>query len=90
MTTTTKPNKAIATKVLKAVQAKYKYDNPTYGPQLRMDFDWFGHGASPAIVWEGGPYDWASECSFELLKVLPKGVWLEPATSWALNIYVEI
>jgi hypothetical protein len=90
MTTTTKPNKAIATKVLEAVRAKYKYDNPTYGPQLRMDFDWFGYGGSPAIVWEGGPYEWATECSFELLDSLPKGVWLEPATSWALNIYVEI
>jgi hypothetical protein len=29
------------------------------GPSLRMDFDWSGAGARPAIVWEGGPFEWA-------------------------------
>lgn len=51
-------------------------------PQLAMDFDWSGNGPNPAIIWEGGPADWAAEAKVEVT-----GVWTEPATGWALSIY---
>lgn len=91
ITRTVKPTKAQALAVLKLVRDKYGI-SPTseYGPELRMDFDWFGHGGWPTIVWEGGPYDWAVDCSFEVLEDCPRGVWLEPATGWALGIYRDI
>ena len=91
-TKTIKPTKAQAEKVLRAVQDKYGVSDE-YGPKLVMDFDWFGYGGKPTIVWEGGPYEWAIECSFSLLNVLADDmpdVWLEPATNWALSIYREV
>ncbi|MGV0986783.1 MAG: hypothetical protein ACOYB2_19725 [Limnohabitans sp.] len=58
-----KVTKAQATKVLSEVKRTFKpYIDPKVegsGPTLVMDFDWFGYGGYPAIVWEGGPYEWS-------------------------------
>jgi len=90
-TITRKATKTQAAKVLDLVCKKYGYTvGDPYGPDLRMDFDWFGYGPTPTIVWEGGPYEWAVECSFTLLDDCPQGVWLEPATNWALSVYREV
>lgn len=83
------PTRAQAKQVAALVRKKYGLKRDETGPELRMNFDWQGTGAWTAIVWEGGPYDWAVECSFDLLPSLPKGVWLEPVTSWSMNIYVD-
>lgn len=88
--TTIKPTTELLELVRSEIMKKYGMsDDSKYGPELRMDFDWLGYGAWPAIVWEGGPHDWATDCSFELLDALPKGAWLEPVTSWSLNVYVD-
>jgi hypothetical protein len=57
------------------------------GPELMLDFD--GH---PAIVLEGGPYDWAINCSLAIQKAMDaKGitVFVEPYAGYALSIYRE-
>lgn len=56
------------------------------GPVLRMDFDWIGL-PGPAVILEGGPYDWAISCSFEVQEKVGSAVFVEPITSWALGIY---
>lgn len=50
-----------ADKVLAAVKKKFKaYLDLGTGPVLLKDWDWTAGGPVPyAIVWEGGPYDWA-------------------------------
>lgn len=92
ITRTVKPTKAQAERVHQAVCAKYGFKpGDPHAPQLVMDFDWFGHGGRPSIVWEGGPYEWAVDCSFTLLETNPiPGIWYEAATSWALSIYRDI
>lgn len=87
---TIKPTQQLAENVLELVASKYFYEpNDPYGPQLVMDFDWFNDEGWPTIVWEGGPHEWAVECSFALLDNAPKGLWFEATTSWALGIYVN-
>jgi len=86
---TKKVSEAKALKVLKAVQKRFHDDDPIHGPQLVMDFDWFGYGERPAIIWEGGPYEWAVLFSLSLTEDSVKGVFLEPVTNWALGIYPD-
>jgi hypothetical protein len=88
---TIKPTEAQALEVLSRIQKKYGYDDSDSmnGPQLIMDFDWLGYGEWPAIVWEGGPYEWSVTDSFKLLDGSPKGMWYEAITSWSLGIFVE-
>jgi hypothetical protein len=60
---------------------------------------WLGYGGCPSIVWEGGPYDWTTyfpgggveeEFGFKIKPVtLPKGIWTEAMTSFAISIYRE-
>lgn len=94
-----------ARKVLEAVRdqfAPWLVDTDD-GPELRMEFDWLGYGAHPAIVWEGGPYEWAlvvpygcpARSDSEMGEIgnvahrIPKGVYVEPDTTWALGIYPD-
>ena len=91
MTTTIRPTIAQAEHVLELVASHYGFKaGDPYGPELRMEFDWTNSDGWPTVIWEGGPYDWAVDCSFALLKDCKPGVWLEPATSWALGIYVDV
>lgn len=85
---TIKPTEEQALEVLARLQDKYDIHSDN-GPQLVMDFDWLGHGEWPAIVWEGGPYEWATTESFALIKGGPRTMWYEPVTAWSLNIYVN-
>jgi hypothetical protein len=85
-----------AEKALNAVKRTFKgwYDGPEDGPQLVKDWDWVG--PTPyAIVWEGGPYDWAmlasgggrDEVGAKVEPIRVDGVFLEPVTGWALGVY---
>lgn len=63
----------------------------TEGPTLMMEFDWTGTGPCPAIVWEGGPYEWVyqfTEAQFEK-RMIGKRVFIEPITGWALGMYPD-
>ena len=54
--------RADAEVVLRQVKRRFAYCRPfgTYGPQIKRNWDFFGHGPVPyAIVWEDGPYEWA-------------------------------
>jgi len=75
-------------------------NGPQYLPEIRMDFDWLGHGGHPSIIWEdGGPYEWAYLFPFggrdeefggvvkDVSDMLPKGWYAEAITSWAIGIY---
>lgn len=98
MTTRVQVRKRDADKALAAVKHRFKawYDKPEYGPQLIKDFNW--SGPTPyAIVWEGGPYDWAilatgggrDDFGFTVEPVRVDGVFLEPITGWALGVYPD-
>ncbi len=96
---TKRVTKAQAEGVLRAVRRTFKgwFDRPEDGPQLMMDFDWSGYGPTPSIVWEGGPYDWPHLFSaggrgdlgerYPYPPKIPKGVFIEPATGFALSLY---
>lgn len=93
-----KISKRDAEKVLAAVKKAFPSE-PGYGPELRMDFDWFGNGPNPSIVWEGGPYQWTylfpyggidEEYGFKVPDVssmIPEGYYTEAQTGWAISIY---
>ncbi|MGV8972212.1 MAG: hypothetical protein ACOH10_07805 [Rhodoglobus sp.] len=92
--------KADADRVLAAVRRQFAgWLDPADegGPQLVKDFDW-GAGPAPyAVIWEGGPYDWAmlageggieEEFGAKIKAVVfPKTVFCEPYTGWALAIW---
>lgn len=82
--TTVPAGRPAAEKVLAVVNAEF---GP--GAEIRMDFDWFGHGPQAAIVWEEGPDDWAIEWTGNYTGNLGR-VWCEPGTGWYLNVYEEI
>lgn len=67
-------------------------------PQLIMDWDWFGSGPVPSIVWEEGPFRWpylfphGGRNEFGTLTRnvsgdIPDGVFVEAATHFAVSIY---
>lgn len=59
------------------------------GPQLVMDWDWSGT-PTPTILLEGGPYEWAYDCSFwvqEQLHTMGLRLYVEPYACYALSIY---
>lgn len=66
------------------------------GPTVNMEFDWVGD-PHPAVVWEGGPYEWTmyvphggieEEFGFNIQPTeLPAGLYVEPATYWALSLW---
>ena len=79
-----------AQQALEMVKNYFRYaidgDN---APKLIMDWDWFGNGrGTPSIVWEEGPYEWAMTYTGYHGR-MPKGVFAEPATSWALSLYSD-
>jgi len=56
------------------------------GPMLMMDYEgWYGP-ARPAIVLEGGPYDWAMEAAW-LPELKALGIFAEPIAGYALGLY---
>lgn len=97
MTTKVTVRKRDADKALTAVKSRFKgwFDGPDDGPKLVKDWAWIGSPAPYAIVWEEGPYDWAmlatgggrTEFGFAVEPVRVDGLFLEPATGWALSIY---
>ena len=96
-----KVTKRDAEKVLAAVRKQFsayvKGGSDLDQPMLIKDWDFFGHGAVPyAIVWEGGPYEWAhlvgggvdEEFGFRYESApIPDNVYVEPYTSYVLAIY---
>lgn len=84
MVTKKKITKKQAEYVLKTICFKYGIEpNDEHGPKLIMDFDWLGIGKNPAIIWEGGPYEWACESHWRLFD----DVFVEAITNWALGIF---
>lgn len=83
--TTVPAGKPAAEKVLAIV-------NEQFGPgaEIRMDFDWSGHGPQAAIVWEEGPHNWALEMIWYRHDAELGRVWCEPGTGWFLHVYEEI
>lgn len=87
--------------VLEAIEKRFEPWIAAGGdaPKLIMDFDWLDVGPSPAIIWEGGPYEWAlldpagdieEEFGLRIPPMeLPAEVWTEPVTSWALGIHLR-
>lgn len=60
------------------------------GPELRMDWDWPSSGPTPAVILEGGPYDWAVVCCGWVQDRLDERgipVFVEPYSGWALCLY---
>lgn len=84
---------------LRAVKKQFSawFERDEDGPKLIMDWDFFGYGPNPAIVWEGGPYDWPhlvnggiGDFNEKYAPVkLPKNVWIEAATGFAISLYRE-
>lgn len=59
------------------------------GPELRMDWDW-PSTPTPAVILEGGPYDWAIVCcGWVQDRLNERGipVFVEPYSGWALCAY---
>ena len=88
--------------LLKKQTAPWLDDDYVEGdPKLIMDWDWFGTGPVPSIVWEGGPYAWPQyfprggieeEFGFNLPDVsgrIPAEVRVEAATHFAVSLYRE-
>jgi hypothetical protein len=78
--------------------AAFIEDSDKYGPQLIHNWDWCASGPTKwAIVWEGGPYDWAllvehgGTMEFGTVvpaaKHWPAGTFTEPVTGWAIGVY---
>lgn len=96
-----KVRKADALKVLALVRKVYGIKGDAdWGPKLVKDWDWTGYGPAPyAIIWEGGPYDWAVYFPFggieeefgrklpDVSDLVPKDVFCEAVTGWALGLY---
>jgi hypothetical protein len=87
-----KVKKVDADKVLAAVKKVYGVSIADaaagYGPHLVKKWDWTE--CEYAILWEGGPYDWAIDFSFKALEAgspVPKDVFCEPYAGWALCLY---
>jgi len=55
------------------------------GPELVMD-----RNDHPTVLLEGGPYDWAIDCTYEVQAVLDRkrvNVYVEPYAGYALSIF---
>lgn len=61
------------------------------GPVLCRDFELWSGPTRWAIVWEGGPEEWALSAtamqSYDTLITFPDGVFVEPIVGWALGLY---
>lgn len=87
MARTKKPTKAQMNALRAVVAAAYPLDDHS-DLVVVMDWDWSGE-PRPALIWEGGPYDWAIECQQVRDAAMARGLWVEPQTSFALNVYVD-
>jgi hypothetical protein len=100
-TTTRNASKRDCTKVLNVIRRQFcvTADDVAngYGPTLVMDWDWTGE-PTPAVIWEGGPYDWAIYVGYggrmetgyhapDLSDEIPDTVFVEPYSGWAVSIY---
>lgn len=85
-------------KVLQAVKTQRSaYEGPL--PSAVTDWDWLGYGPTASVVWEEGPFEWAHLFPFggieeefgfkvpDVSEMIPSGVRVEPATSWAVSVY---
>lgn len=74
-----------------AVCEMYGVAPDKYGPQVRMSQEWwFTDRPYPALVWEGGPHDWAVEFSCTdtaWTEHVPHGWYPEAYTSYAIGIF---
>lgn len=60
------------------------------GPLLEREWSWPASGDTPAILLEGGPFDWAVEVSCDMRVVddlADIGVFAEPYAPYALCLY---
>jgi len=58
-------------------------------PVLVKDFECWAGTVRWAVVWEGGPHDWASELQFS--DDLPSGwLFVEAYNGWALALYPAV
>ena len=105
MTTTKTRKKITAAKaeqVRKSIVKAFGAEEGAYGPTVVTQW---GYGADYTVVWEEGPYQWTQQyCDIaagydtkdqefgftrKAIKAPVKGVFLEPATSYALSIYPQ-
>lgn len=57
------------------------------GPMLVPDWDWPSE-PTPTVILEGGPYDWAAECPWDIQDQMRAiGVFCEPYAGYALCLY---
>lgn len=102
ITKTKKITAAKAEQVRKSIVKAFGAEEGPYGPTVVAEW---GYGAAFTIVWEEGPYEWTQQyCDIaagyeaidqefgfkrKAIKTPVKGVFLEPATAYALSIYPE-
>lgn len=102
MTTTKKITAAKAEQVRKSIVKAFGAEEGPYGPTVVTQW---GYGADYTVVWEEGPYQWTMIYSqiaagyderdeefgfkWKAIKNPVKGVFLQPATNYALSIYPE-
>lgn len=98
---TAKVSKSDAEKVLAAVKEAFApwIDAGFSEPTLNMEWDWMGDGPSPAIYWEEGPFQWTylfpeggvdeefGGSHPDVSSKIPKSVFVEPITQWAIGLY---
>lgn len=67
-----------------------------YGPKAVVRWECFTDRPTTAVVWEEGPFEWAilattggiTEWGYSVSPIaLPKGVFAEPITTWAIGLY---
>jgi hypothetical protein len=90
-----KATKRQAQSALRAIRKAYGYEpGDEDGPRLVEQYHGWYSSYPNAIVWEGGPYEWAMRCSCAgcreegVLEVqMPKGTYAEAIDSQALSLY---
>jgi hypothetical protein len=79
-----KVTKKQAEQVFSEIKKKYKaYIYEGSAPTLVKNFEWGCGPVEYAIVWDGGPYEWAYNAHTKV-----EGIYTEPYTSWAVAIAV--
>lgn len=83
--------------VLAALRGQFGVTDPADGPQLQRDYEgWGGSATAVAIVWDGGPHDWAIGAFSPHITefgsrvegaVRPAGIFSEPINGYALGVY---
>lgn len=78
----------VAQKVAKELRRLYGSDSDLVVWSAKEARSFIPTGA-PVVMWEGGPYDWAIELSFQMTEQFARdsGFYCEPVTSYCLGIY---